>query len=494
MKHGPPQFQYVHPPPPEPLVMDDLKQVGKQMGTNTGGVYEDKSGKRFYIKKGQTKEHVKNEMIAANLAWRAGAKVLKYRKVKGGNHIATEMVKLTKNRASQLTPEEIRMTHDDFMVHAWLGNYDSIGTGGDNVGIPEGHHHPLALDLGGALEFRPRGKPKGDRFGADVQEFDAMRHGHDLPDPYPDAAAIYSSMTRADIRHSAWKVLDMKDKEIKEIVNKWGGKKELAAKLIARREDIKNKLKSLGAEGDPHSPKGIVVFPVGEDHAVKELNGIPFQEWLPPGDWSTVGGQNHNIDEPEFTEPPAPEPAPYDPKTKHDFVPGDVGLPYGSDLDDFVPFAFPGTKASDVIALPYVPKGKERASGLVIHEPDGRFWLVRPRNGFGGYEHTFPKGRLDKDLNPQANAIKEAWEESGIKAKIVGFIGDFEGSMTKTRYYLAERESGDPTVHQNESDGVLLVPPARLKEFLNAKRDNDIVTSIMGEGVILSFRDFLKGN
>ena len=59
-------------------------------------------------------------------------------------------------------------------------------------------------------------------------------------------------------------------------------------------------------------------------------------------------------------------------------------------------------------------KGKEPAAGVVITEPDGRVWLVKPSNGFAGYQTTFPKGHADDGLSFQATAIKEAFEESGI--------------------------------------------------------------------------------
>jgi 8-oxo-dGTP pyrophosphatase MutT (NUDIX family) len=67
---------------------------------------------------------------------------------------------------------------------------------------------------------------------------------------------------------------------------------------------------------------------------------------------------------------------------------------------------------------------------------------------------------------PRLGAIKEAWEEIGIKARITGLIGDREGDMTLTRYYLAEREAGEPHPDGKESDGVALVPPCRLDDAL----------------------------
>ena len=56
--------------------------------------------------------------------------------------------------------------------------------------------------------------------------------------------------------------------------------------------------------------------------------------------------------------------------------------------------------------------GLAPASGAVVIEPDGRIWVVSPSNGFGGYLHTFPKGKLDqkKGLSLRANALKEVFE------------------------------------------------------------------------------------
>ena len=67
------------------------------------------------------------------------------------------------------------------------------------------------------------------------------------------------------------------------------------------------------------------------------------------------------------------------------------------------------------------PAGKMPAAGVVVEEPDGRFWLVAPSNAFGGYTATFPKGRIEGDVSRQASAIREAYEEAGLKVKLSDF-------------------------------------------------------------------------
>jgi 8-oxo-dGTP pyrophosphatase MutT (NUDIX family) len=126
-----------------------------------------------------------------------------------------------------------------------------------------------------------------------------------------------------------------------------------------------------------------------------------------------------------------------------------------------------------------VPKhGKKLATGMVIMEPDGRFWPVAPANAFGGYKATFPKGRLEPSMAPQATAIKEAFQEAGLKVKITGLIGDFERSQTITRYYSTRRLGGLPTQMTWESQAVMLVPKEQLFEVLNHPNDHAVIQAL----------------
>lgn len=92
-----------------------------------------------------------------------------------------------------------------------------------------------------------------------------------------------------------------------------------------------------------------------------------------------------------------------------------------------------------------LPKNKNAATGVIIEEVDGRVWLVHPTNQFGGYAASFPKGKIEQGLPLQANAIKETFEESGLKVEITGIVGDSDRSTSITRYYTAKRVGGDST-------------------------------------------------
>ncbi len=127
------------------------------------------------------------------------------------------------------------------------------------------------------------------------------------------------------------------------------------------------------------------------------------------------------------------------------------------------------------------PSGKRLATGVVIHEDDGRVWVIHPTNQFGGYDTTFPKGKVDPGINPRANAIKEAAEESGLKVELTGHATDVERSTSFTRYYHARRIGGHPKDMGWESQAVSLVPKDKLKDFANHYNDKSIVQSTINK-------------
>lgn len=125
-----------------------------------------------------------------------------------------------------------------------------------------------------------------------------------------------------------------------------------------------------------------------------------------------------------------------------------------------------------------VPIGKHVAAGVIVEEPDGRVWLIAPTNKFGGYEASFPKGTAEKGLSLQANALKEAWEESGLKVEITEYLGDFERTTSVCRMYKAKRVGGDPTKCGWETQAVHLVPKEHLYEHLNMWPDHPIAEAV----------------
>jgi 8-oxo-dGTP pyrophosphatase MutT (NUDIX family) len=133
---------------------------------------------------------------------------------------------------------------------------------------------------------------------------------------------------------------------------------------------------------------------------------------------------------------------------------------------------------------PYLlPAGKRAAAGAVVMEPDGRIWLVAPSNGFGGYQATFPKGRVEPGASLQATAIKEVWEESGLWVALTACLGDFSRTQTYTRFYLARRVGGHPADMGWESQAVHLATPARVRQLLNRETDHAVLNAVAALGL-----------
>lgn len=125
-----------------------------------------------------------------------------------------------------------------------------------------------------------------------------------------------------------------------------------------------------------------------------------------------------------------------------------------------------------------LPPGYAAAAGAVILEDDGRVWLVAPSNRFGGYAATFPKGRVDPGTSLPCASVREAFEESGLRVDIVGFLLDATRTQTHTRYYIARRVGGTPARMGWESQAVHLVPVARLRELAVHPNDEAVIQAL----------------
>jgi ADP-ribose pyrophosphatase YjhB (NUDIX family) len=168
------------------------------------------------------------------------------------------------------------------------------------------------------------------------------------------------------------------------------------------------------------------------------------------------------------------------------FVPGsscEQSL-HGVGLASWVP-SDTAAAAWEELAVPAVdepayvlPAGMRAAAGAVVVEPDGRVWLVAPSNGFGGYQVTFPKGRVDEGISLRATAVREVWEESGLLVKLTGFLGDFVRTRTYTRFYVACRVGGTPCDMGWESQAVHLAPVSEAYGLLNRSTDRDVLKAL----------------
>lgn len=224
--------------PAEPSVIDTalLQHVGGQLGSNPGGIYQDDSGRRYYIKTLESPAHARNEWLAARLYRLAGAPILNYVRTRAADQIATEMVTLDKRQVAHLTGSERRQARHWLGVHAWTANWDAAGFHGDNQGVAQGR--VLTLDVGGALDFRARGDPKGRAFGTQVGELDSLCTNPDNP----HACSLFGDMSRDELEAAIRVVTRIPDAQIRAVILEAGGRPALADKMIARKGDMERSL------------------------------------------------------------------------------------------------------------------------------------------------------------------------------------------------------------------------------------------------------------
>ena len=179
-----------------------------------------------------------------------------------------------------------------------------------------------------------------------------------------------------------------------------------------------------------HDPEAHATTTPNHDGVPEELNGVPFKKHPTPDSWKGVHGQG------SFREPPLMTPR----------------------------------------------NGKKQSVGVAMiekhHDGSHRVWVVHPTNQFGGYHATLPKGTVEHGLNMHENALKEVHEESGLKAKLTGHLGDTERTTSVARYYTGERTGGHPSDMGWESQAVSLVPVKNLHKVLTHPSDASIVKEL----------------
>jgi len=252
-------------------------------------------------------------------------------------------------------------------------------------------------------------------------------------------------------------------------------------------------MKALSANGNVGALKAYPVHPDAKTLAEYKTALLMQHGVLPPG--ATIHPAKNDKGQPVGVLNPSaasPRSTWTDPSSTATFVPGG---PVPSELHGvkMEPWHGPSTIAEwkgvegtnprfDALAGQIeVPPGKHLGAGVIVVEPDGRVWLTKPTNGFGGYANTFPKGTVEDGLSLQQSAIKEAYEETGLKVEIAGVLGDYERTTSVARYYIARRVGGTPANMGWESQAIRLAPPADMAKLLNMKVDQNILDDLLTE-------------
>lgn len=114
------------------------------------------------------------------------------------------------------------------------------------------------------------------------------------------------------------------------------------------------------------------------------------------------------------------------------------------------------------------------AGGLVLR--DGEVAVVhRPRYD----DWSLPKGKLDKGEDFEEAALREVWEETGLRCRIESTLGDTNYHDRKersklVRYFQMQPESGEFTPN-DEVDELRWLPPSEALALLTYDFDRELV-------------------
>ena len=79
----------------------------------------------------------------------------------------------------------------------------------------------------------------------------------------------------------------------------------------------------------------------------------------------------------------------------------------------------------------------KKAYGGIVINAFGQVLLREPAGHLQGVSWTFPKGKQKFGETPERTALREVYEETGVRAEIVAKIpGSFDGPRTSSEYFL----------------------------------------------------------
>jgi 8-oxo-dGTP diphosphatase len=116
-----------------------------------------------------------------------------------------------------------------------------------------------------------------------------------------------------------------------------------------------------------------------------------------------------------------------------------------------------------------------KAAGGVIRRSDGTIAIVhRPRYD----DWSLPKGKLDPGESWEACALREVWEETGLRCELgrelsPTFYKDRKGRAKAVRYWLMEPSEGDFAPNE-EVDELRWLPPEQAAKIRSYERDAEL--------------------
>ena len=191
-----------------------LEPVSGPKGSNQGGLFKDQqTGALHYVKWSGSDVRPKVEVLAGELYGLAGVPVPGVRVIdyQGQTAVMSDWI----DGAKPMTIDNMKEHPDvreNFVVDAWLANWDVIGLGADNIVLgPDDKAY--RIDAGGSLLFRAQGKPKW--FPPFVEEHKTLLD----KGKNPNSAQVFEGLTNEELLAGAEKVASVTDSQIDDVVD-----------------------------------------------------------------------------------------------------------------------------------------------------------------------------------------------------------------------------------------------------------------------------------
>jgi 8-oxo-dGTP pyrophosphatase MutT (NUDIX family) len=129
------------------------------------------------------------------------------------------------------------------------------------------------------------------------------------------------------------------------------------------------------------------------------------------------------------------------------------------------------------------------AGGVVVNDRREAIVIVPTRRAADGSRVlALPKGHPDGDETPEAAALREVREETGVHAEVAGPLGDVRywyqrgGRRIPKRvtFFLFDYVSGDVADHDHEVEEACWFPLAEARRRLTYKGEREMVMRAVG--------------
>lgn len=283
------------PPPPGEITapkLADLTQIGGQGGSNAGGLYRDvTTGTQWYVKELKSEAIAKNEVLTGKLYLAAGVETAEtvFGKEGGTPRIFSKIIDGLVVDKDRLTAGPVPGAQDNFVVDAWLGNWDVVGYDYDNLKLLSGR--AVRIDTGAGLLYRAQGEPKGGNWNDLVGEIDSLRNAS----TNVQSASVFKHTTEADLLAGARKVLAVPRATIEDLVTRYGpgtakDKKALIKTLLARQAALAKRFPDAVPPPTPAPlPAGAIITPqLHQDLVDARVNGVAVV-------WDKGDIEDHNV-------------------------------------------------------------------------------------------------------------------------------------------------------------------------------------------------------